>query len=115
LSFERVELLRASPHTYTIRILLGSLFAVVVADGVITRFLVSNGLASEGNPLLGDWVYNDAFYTLKIGGALLAVMYLWSIYKRHPKICIAFCSLLLVVYTGIILWNLSIIWHVGVA
>ena len=38
--------------SYQIRILLGSLVAAVVADGVITKFLVLNGFASEGNPFL---------------------------------------------------------------
>ncbi len=95
--------------TYQIKILLGSLFATIVADGVITKFLVSRGLAMEGNPFLGDWVMNDAFYTLKICGALLALMYLWSIYKRYPRLSIGFTSMLLLVYTFIIFWNVSLI------
>ena len=94
---------------YQIKILLGALFATIVADGIITRFLISRGLASEGNPFLGDWVYNEAFYTLKICGALLALMYLWSIYKRYPRLSIGLTSLFLLVYTFIIFWNLSLV------
>ena len=95
--------------SYTIRIILGSLFAAVVADGVITKYLISKELAIEGNPFLGDWVHNDAFYTLKIFAALLALLYLWSIYKRHPQLSIAFSCLLLSAYTYIVLRNLSIL------
>jgi hypothetical protein len=95
---------------YPIRIILGSLFAVVVADGVITRYLVTKGLATEGNPFLGDWVTNDSFYILKICGALLATLYLWSVYKRHPLLSGAFSCLLLAGYASIIYWNLSILW-----
>ena len=95
--------------SYTQRILIGSLFAAVVADGIITKYLVSQGLATEGNPFLGDWVHNNAFYTLKIFGALLACFYLWSIGKRHPNLSIAFTSLLLAAYAYIVLRNLSIL------
>jgi phosphoglycerol transferase MdoB-like AlkP superfamily enzyme len=96
--------------SYRIRIILGSLFAAIVADGVITRYLVSREFAIEGNPLLGDWVNNDAFYVLKICGALLVLLYLWSIYRRHPRLSITFSSLLLAAYTFIVFWNLSILW-----
>jgi phosphoglycerol transferase MdoB-like AlkP superfamily enzyme len=96
--------------SYRIRIILGALFATVVADGIITKFLVSKGLAIEGNPLLGDWVNSDAFYIIKIFGALLALLYLWSIYRRHPMLSTAFSCLLLATYTFIVFWNLSILW-----
>jgi hypothetical protein len=96
--------------SYLIRIILGSLFAAVVADGVITKYLVSKGFAVESNPFLGDWVNNDAFFILKICGAVLALLYLWSIYRRHPKLSIGFSSLLLAIYTFIVFWNLSILW-----
>lgn len=95
--------------SHRIRILLGSLFAAIVADGIITKFLVSNGFATEGNPFLGDWVTNDKFFTLKIFGALLALCYLWSIYRRHPKLSISFSAILLAVYTFIVLRNVLIL------
>ena len=107
--FERDES-ASSSGSYFIRIILGSLFAAVVADGIITRFLVSKGFAVEGNPFLGDWINNDGFYVFKIGGALLAALYLWSIYKRYPKLSVAFSSVLLATYTFIVFWNLSILW-----
>ncbi|MFH0914265.1 MAG: DUF5658 family protein [Chloroflexota bacterium] len=95
---------------YQIRIILGALFAAVVADGVITEFLVLNGLAREGNPLLQVWVGRDAFLLLKVLGGLLAALCLWSIYKRHPRLAVGFSSLLLSAYTFIIVWNLSLLW-----
>ena len=96
--------------TYRIRILLGALFAAVVADGIITEFLVSNGFATEGNPLLQFWVGKDEFLIIKLLGGLLAALYLWSIYQRHPKLSIWFSALCLAAYTSIILWNLLILW-----
>ena len=95
---------------YRIRILLGALLAAIVADGIITKFLVLNGFAVEGNPFLRSWVGEDTFLTLKLMGGLLAAMYLWSIYRRHPNLSIYFSSFFLVAYTFIIFWNLHILW-----
>ena len=95
--------------SHRIRILLGALFATIVADGIITKFLVSNGFATEGNPFLVYWVTNDKFFTLKIFGALLALCYLWSIYRRHPKLSIGFSTIFLVVYTFIVVRNVLIL------
>lgn len=96
--------------SYQIRILLGSLLAAVVADGVITKYLVLNGFADEGNPLLRFWVGEDVFLTIKLLGGLLATLYLWSIYRRHPKLSIGFSSFFLTVYTFIVFWNVLILW-----
>lgn len=95
--------------TYRIRLLLGSLLATIVADGVITRFLVLNGFADEGNPFLRFWVEQDVFLIIKLLGGLLAVLYLWSIYKRQPKLSIYCSSLFLTAYIFIIFWNLLIL------
>ena len=95
--------------SYRIRILLGALIAVVVADGVITKFLVLNGFATEKNPFLQFWVGTDVFLTIKLLGGLLAALYLWGIYKRNPKLSIACSSLFLTAYTFIIFWNLHIL------
>ena len=96
--------------SYRIRILLGSLLAAIVADGVITKFLVLNGFAYEGNPFLHFWVGEDVFLTIKLLGGLLAALYLWSIYKRQPRLSICCSSLFLTAYTFIIFWNLLILW-----
>ncbi len=95
--------------SYKIRILLGSLFAVVVAGGVITRFLVHNGIACEGNLILEYWVMEDKFLSIKILGGLLAALYLWSIYRRYPRVSIGFTSLFVIGYTFIVIWNLLIL------
>jgi len=94
---------------YRVRILLGALVAAIVADGVITRFLVLNGLAVEGNPFLRSWVREDAFLAIKLLGGLIAALYLWSIYRRHPKLSIICSSVFLTAYTFIIFWNLLIL------
>ena len=96
--------------SYRIRILLGSLLAAVVADGVVTKFLVLNGFADEGNPFLYLWVGEDVFLTMKLLGGLLAVLYLWGIYRRHPKLSIFCSSLCLAAYAFVVWWNVLILW-----
>lgn len=97
--------------TYKIRILLGALLAAVVADGVITRFLVFNEFAFEGNPFLRCWVEEDAFLTIKLLGGMLAAAYLWSMHRRNPGLSICISSICLAAYTSIIFWNLHILWR----
>ena len=94
---------------YQIRILIGALFAAIVADGIITMHLVQNGFAQEGNPFMVYWVAENKLLTLKICGGLIAGIYLWSVYRRHPRLSIVFTSILLAGYVFIIGWNLLIL------
>jgi H+/Cl- antiporter ClcA len=94
---------------YKIRIILGALVAAVAADGVITMYLVSEGLASESNPFLHFWVFEDTFLIVKLMGGLLAAFYLWNIYRRHQNLGICFSSIFLAGYIFIIYWNLHIL------
>ena len=94
---------------YRIRIILGSLIATVVADGVITQYLVSTGYASEGNPFLHFWVEEDTFLIVKFLGGLLAALYLWNVYRRHQNLAIVCSSMCLAAYTFVIFWNLRIL------
>ena len=96
-------------QTYQIRILLGALFAAVVADGIITMYLFHNGLAQEGNPFMVHWVVEDKLLSIKILGGLLAAIYLWNVFRRHPRLSIIFSSILLTGYLFIIGWNLLIL------
>lgn len=98
-----------SARSYKIRILIGSLFAAVVADGIITEFLVHKGLAREGNPFLTYWVVEDEFLFIKILGGLLVTLYLWDINRRHQALSIFFSSVFLTAYVFIIIWNLLLL------
>ena len=95
--------------SYKIRILLASLVCAVVADGIITNYLVSTGRAFEGNPFLQFWVGHDDFLTIKFLGGLLASLYLWSMFRRNSDLSIGLSSLCLIAYTFILFWNLLIV------
>lgn len=87
------------------RFILYLLLALVVADGILSNFLVSQGMGYELNPFLKGLVGSESLLLLKVCGAILALSLLWVIYKRAPKAAVI-CSLSFVVlYTAILYWN----------
>ena len=89
--------------------LLGLLVALVIGDGLITHFLVTDGIAREGNPLLQPLVGQAGFIVLKVVGALLCAVILWDIYRRHPRLALISTSFFVVFYGVIVLWNVNLV------
>ena len=85
--------------------LLVSMFSLVVADGIITKFLIDNGYADEYNPVLSGIVGTASFIPVKIAGALIAALLLWDIYKRHPNLAATGSICMVCLYCGIVYWN----------
>ncbi len=79
-----------------------------IADGVLTHFLIRNGLAREGNPFLLPLVGENNFLIIKVVGVLLCALILWDIYKRSPKIALTTTGFFVMLYGGIVIWNVSI-------
>ncbi len=90
------------------RLALYALFGIIVADGLLTKFLVTNGQALEVNPFLQAWVDQDVFLAIKVSGAFLVTLLLWVIYNRKPKLIYGSTIVFLVLYTGIVFWNLFV-------
>ena len=90
------------------RLTLYTLFCVIIADGLLTNFLVANGHGIEANPFLKAWVGQDIFLVMKVSGAFLAVLILWIKYNWKPKLIYGIATAFLSVYTGIIFWNLFV-------
>jgi len=88
--------------------LLGLLAGFVIADGVLTHFLVGNGLAREINPFLVNMVGDSTFLVLKVLGALLCVFILWDIHRRLPRLALIATTCFAGVYAIIVIWNTSI-------
>ncbi len=99
---------RFNVQSRTMRFMLYTLFGLIVADGLITQFLVTNGYASEVNPFLQAWVGQDLFLAIKISGAFLVTLLLWLKYNTKPKLIYTFTMLFLAFYTGIVFWNLFV-------
>lgn len=97
-----------SVKSRTMRFMLYTLFGLIVADGLITEFLVTNGHALEVNPFLQAWVSQDLFLAIKVSGAFLATLLLWIKYNAKPKVIYRITVVFLVFYTGIVFWNLFV-------
>jgi hypothetical protein len=91
-----------------IKYLLGILIVLVIADGVISRLVVTKSLGWEANPFLQTIVGKDAFLAIKVGGVLLCALILWDIYKHWPKLAVISSSCFVVLYSGIVFWNLYV-------
>ncbi len=97
-----------SVSSHIMRYMLYTLFGLITADGLITKFLVTNGHALEVNPFLQAWVTQDVFLAIKVSGAFLATSLLWIKYTKKPKITYMFTLAFLTFYTIIIFWNLFV-------
>jgi hypothetical protein len=91
-----------------LRFMLYTLFALIVADGLLTQFLVTGGFGSETNPFLRAWIGQDMFLAFKVSGAFLVVVYLWFKHSQRPKLVFTVTLLSLVFYTAVIFWNLFV-------
>jgi len=90
------------------RFMLYALFSIIVADGLITEFLVANGHGVEINPFLQAWVAQDMFLAIKVSGAFLVTLLLWVKYNARPKLIYTVTAVFLVFYTGVVFWNLIV-------
>jgi len=100
--------LRIRNNRHFFLLLLAFLVALVLADGVVTRFLVNNGLGSEANPFLKMWVKSDLLFVIKLVGASLAACILWILYRTKPKMAWITASIFVSAYALIIIWNIIV-------
>ncbi|HUS88118.1 MAG TPA: DUF5658 family protein [Desulfosporosinus sp.] len=98
--------LRVKSHT--MRYMLYTLFGLIVADGLITQFLVTNGHASEANPFLQAWVGQELFLAIKVSGAFLVILFLWLKTNAKPRLIYIATAIFLTFYTIIVFWNLLV-------
>jgi len=84
------------------------LFGLIAADGLLTKFLVTNGHALEVNPFLQAWVGQELFLAIKVSGAFLVTLLLWTKYNEKPKLIYIFTAVFLAFYTSIVFWNLFV-------
>jgi hypothetical protein len=92
----------------TVRYTLYVLFGIIVADGLLTQFLVTGGYGLESNPLLASWVGEESFLAIKISAAFLATLMLWIKYNTRPRLVYTITVVALGFYTIIVYWNLFV-------
>ena len=90
------------------------LFTLMLADALITEYLVNSGLASEGNPFMQGPLSGGYFMPVKIIGAWLSALILASIHRHNPKLAAAVAWAFVVVYCVTVYWNIGgFIAHLG--
>ena len=98
----------------SIEYLLGTLLSLVVADGIISQFLIKSGIGIEGNPFLKTIVTEGNFLVVKMCGAVVCVLILWNMARRVPRIAFIVSVSLVSVYTAILFWNLAVFFIYGI-
>ena len=88
--------------------LLGTMFALVVADGLISNFLVAHGIGQEWNPFLQILISQETFLPIKVAGALLSALILRNIYRKRPQMALIASVCIVALYTLIVYWNLGV-------
>lgn len=81
----------------------------VVTDGFLTNILIDKGIASEANPFLFEIAGSRGLIVLKIAGVSMAVIILWDIFRRSPKLALWASSFFMLAYAGIVAWNLRLL------
>jgi hypothetical protein len=92
----------------TVRYTLYVLFGIIVADGLLSQFLVTGGYGVEANPLLAPLVGGESFLAIKISAAFLATLLLWIKYNTRPRLVYTITVVALGFYTTIVYWNLFV-------
>jgi hypothetical protein len=84
------------------------LFSLVIADGLMSQFLISYGLGYESNPFLANMILTTDFLVIKVGGAFLSAILLWFVNKRRPQLALFTSVILVAIYTAILFWNIFV-------
>ena len=89
--------------------------ALEIIDGLVTCWAVNRGLISEGNHLIAQMAGSWNFVLLKVIGAILSGFILLKLSEHFPKITTAAAVSIALLYSGVLVWNSSIIIHVLIA
>ena len=90
-----------------IKHLLVVMFCLVVADGILSNYLISSGYGYEWNPFLVSIVATDSILLLKVVAAIISMFLLWNIYNKRPIMGAVSITLIVITYTGIVYWNIN--------
>jgi len=94
------------------KLLLVLLVGAMSIDGVVTYWAVTEGLAREWShlvaPIAGDW----QFILLKVVGAIVCAVALWTVYKCFPRIALIGANCVVAFYGLVLAWNFSTLFSV---
>ena len=70
--------------------------------------LIQQDIEHEWNPFLVLLAGKGALLVVKIVGATVRALILWDIYIHWPRLGLVSAYVFLLVYSGIVVWNLSL-------
>ena len=97
---------RAEARGRHLRLLWGALFALIMADGIITEFAVSNDVGYEANPLLADMLGSTSFFLFKLLGAVLVILFLRNVSMKHYRVGLIGSCAAVLLYIVVVFWNI---------
>jgi hypothetical protein len=86
-----------------------ALCSLEIADAAVTNWAVTNRLAQEWNPLLGSLAGDWQFLLLKVVGAIVCALALWTTYRRFPRIALMGANCVVIFYGIVLTWNLHVL------
>ncbi len=108
----RIAKLEVVSKRTAIKYILVILILMNLMDGLLTNALINNDIVREANLLLLGVVGGPRFILIKVIGAFLAALILWDIYRHHSTLGFWTSTALLLIYSGIVVWNMSLLWLV---
>jgi len=76
-----------------------------ITDGILTNILIQKDIAHEGNPFLKNIAGDTGLIIVKAVGVMIAILILWDISRRYPRVALWTSAAFLAVYCGIVVWN----------
>jgi len=89
------------------RFVLLLLLSLILADGVITEYIVYSGLGSELNPIMQQFLNEGHLIAIKIIGGFLCTFLLWDINRNNRAKAMVVSLLFIAFYTGVVYWNIA--------
>ncbi len=106
---------RVSNYQNPIKFLIPLLVALEIADGVLTYTAVDKSLVQEANPLWQGIAGDGSFLLMKICGALVSALLLWLVARKFPRVSLITSAAIMLFYTAVYAWNLSVLFRLGSA
>jgi hypothetical protein len=97
---------RAEARGRHLRILWGALFALIMADGIITEFAIDNSVGYEANPFLAEMLGSFSFFLFKMLGAVVVILFLRNVSLKHYRLGLAGSCTAVILYIIVVFWNI---------
>ena len=78
-------------------------------DAIITQVYVSSGHVCEGNPLMSQLLNDGTFLPKKLLSIVVSVILVYLLSKFSTKIAARAAVGVVVLYTGVLIWNYTIL------